>query len=335
MSSGNVPYHLRPNKHIERELFAELLIKICGNEPPTSFAYISMGGPQLEDHRLIHKALCFDKLYSFEKDQNVYNRQIFNQRPSCLKCKDKPISDFIDSFDRYLAEFEIVDRKLIVWLDYALTDRRQQLIEYQKLIGKLKEQDIVKMTLNANIGTFGERQRGEKHEDVQERRFQKIQTDIGDYLDPDLASEQMNAKGLIPILCHAIEVATEKGLATQPRIRPVLLSLFTYNDGYHQMLTATIRLVCPADENQFKRNLQWEFLPNNWTDIKYINVPSLTAKERLEIDGRLPVPATDLDALHDSLPFRLDTDNLEKSKELLREYALHYRRYPSYFQVIL
>lgn len=333
MSSGNVPYHLRQNKHIERELFVELLSKICGLEISSSYAYISMGGPQLEDHRLIHRALGINNLYSFESDPNVYNRQLFNQRPSCLKCIDKPINDFIDRFDEFLQKYSISDKKLIIWLDYALPERRKQLLEYEKLIGKLQDQDVVKMTLNANINTFGERQSGETNEAAQERRLIKIQKDIGDYLPPNVTSDQMNAKGLIPILCHAIEVAAEKGCITHPRLRPTLLSIFRYQDGYHQMLTATVRLTNASDVDKFSRGFQWEYTPKDWTDAKLIDVPSLSAKERLEIDSRLPTD--DLDQLHDSLPFMLDTDDIKRSKSLLREYANHYRRYPSYFQVIL
>lgn len=333
MSSGNIPYHLRPNKHIERTLFVELLGKICSQNQPSSYAYISMGGPQLEDHRLIHQILGIESLFSFESEKNVHNRQLFNQRPSCLKCLNEPINEFIDRFEEFLAQQNIDDKKLIIWLDYALTKRRQQLIEYQTLISKLQEHDIIKMTLNANINTFGERQSGETHEDVQKRRLVKILDDIGDYVPPDVTGDMMTAKGIVPILCNTIEVATDKGLLSHPRVRPALLSLFTYQDGYHQMLTATIMLTNAADLERSRTDLQWDYLPQTWTDVKTIDVPSLTAKERLEIDSRLP--AGDLDKLHDSLPFMLDTDDLDRSKELLQEYARHYRRYPSYFQVIL
>lgn len=333
MSSGNIPYHLRPNKYIERALFVELLSKICGQRPSASYAYISMGGPQLEDHKLIHQSLGLESLFSFESEKNVHNRQLFNQRPSCLKCFNEPINEFVDKLEQFLAQEKIENKKLIIWLDYAMPDRRQQLLEYQTLVSKLQEQDIVKVTLNANINTFGERQSGETHEAVQERRLEKITRDIADYLPSEISSDMMTSKRIIPILCNSIEVATEKGLSSRPRVRPVLLSLFAYKDGYHQMLTATILLTNSSDTDRIKSEVQWDYFPQTWTDVKSIDVPSLTAKERLEIDSRLPT--NDVDKLHDSLPFMLDTDDLNRSKELLREYAKHYRRYPSYFQVIL
>jgi hypothetical protein len=57
MSGSEVSYNLRPNKFVERQLFVELLTKIC-RQPPSKYAYISLGGPQLEDHRLMHRRLA-------------------------------------------------------------------------------------------------------------------------------------------------------------------------------------------------------------------------------------------------------------------------------------
>ena len=82
----------------------------------------------------------------------------------------------------------------------------------------------------------------------------------------------------------------------------------------------------------YRSSLHWEYLPKDWSDVKYINVPFLTPKERLEIDSKLP--ADDLTTLYNSLPFKLDTDE-EKSRILLEEYARHYKRYPSYIQAMI
>lgn len=332
MSGGNVPYHLRPNKHIDRTLFVELLGKICGQTPPSSYAYVSMGGPQLEDHRLIHNVLSIKKLLSFEIDKSVYERQIFNLRPSCLKCFDKPIDDFVNDFQVYATSEEIDDKKIVVWLDYATTDRRKQLIQYEKLISKLQEQDVVKITLNANIDSFGVKQDVESQEEIQLRRFEKIKKQISDYLPANLSHTQMNANDITAVLSGAIEAAALKGLSRKPRTKPALLSLFAYQDANHMMLTATIRLTGSSDLDNYRYSLQWEYLPKDWKDIKYINVPFLTPKERLEIDGKLP--AENLLILYNSLPFKLDPDE-EKSKLLLEEYARHYKRYPSYLQATL
>lgn len=331
MSGRNVAYQLRPNKHVERLLFVELLEKICLNQA-SDYAYISMGGPQLEDHRLFHQTLGITNLFSFEEDAIVYKRQLFNQRPSCIKCFQKPINDFISGFDSFLGEEAISNKKIVVWLDYDSTERRKQLIEYQTLLDKLQEQDVVKITLNANPNTLGETQSKETQESLFKRRLDKIRDEIGEYLSPDITSDDMTGSRLVPVLCHAIEVAAEKGTNTRARLKPLLLSLFVYQDSEHQMLTATIRLTNNSDVEQYKTNLKWEYLPSSWQDVKKINMPALSAKERLVIESQLP--SNDYNALHNSLPFRLHTDE-DASLKMLMEYARHYRRYPSYFQVVL
>lgn len=332
MSGGNVSYQLRPNKHVERLLFVELLKKACLSKPST-YAYISMGGPQLEDHKLIHQDLGITNLFSFEEDDVVYKRQLFNQRPSCIKCVQRPIGDFVEHFDNFIEEEKLQDKTLIVWLDYASPKRREQLIEYETLLSKLSPQDIVKITLNANPGTLGEKQSGETQGALFNRRLENLTEQIGEYLSPDTTSEDMTGKRLIPVLGSTIEIAAEKGISINHRLTPLLLSLFSYQDSDHLMLTATIRLTNKSDVEEFKNSIQqWDYLPNSWRDARKINIPSLSAKERLEIDGKLPT--NDFEALHNSLPFKLHTDN-QISLEMLQEYAQHYRRYPSYFQVIL
>lgn len=333
MSGGNVTYQLRPNKHIERSLFVEL-VEIIGGYKPSTFAYISMGGPQLEDHKLFHQRLGIVNLYSFEEDEIIYQRQKFNQRPSCVTCIPRTISDFVIDFENFVDENSLTDKTLVVWLDYASPKRREQLIEFETLLDKLSPNDVVKITLNANPATLGEAQRGETQEELLARRLENLREQIGEYLLPDAISNDMIVRRLPAILSGAIEIAAEKGTNRDRRITPVLLSQFSYQDTDHIMLTATIRLTLKSEEDDFRKTVKnrWEYLPDSWRDVRHINIPALSAKERLEIDSKLP--ATDLETLHSNLPFKLHTDN-QKSLEMLREYERHYRRYPSYLQVVL
>lgn len=333
MSGGNVTYQLRPNKHIERLLFVEL-IEIIGVLKPSTFAYISMGGAQLEDHKLFHQRLGITNLYSFEEDENIYQRQKFNQRPSCVTCIPRTISDFVVDFENFVDENTLTDKTLVVWLDYPSPKRREQLIEFETLLDKLSPNDVVKITLNANPATLGEAQKGETQEELLARRLEILREQIGEYLLPEATANDMIVRRLPAILSGAIEIAAEKGTNRDHRITPILLSQFSYQDSDHIMLTATIRLTLKSEEDDFRKTMKnkWEYLPDSWRDVRHINIPALSAKERLEIDSKLP--AADFEALHNNLPFKLHTDN-QKSLEMLQEYARHYRRYPSYLQVVL
>ncbi len=59
MSGGGVSYNLRPNKYVERQLFVELLRMVMSGSNFDNWVYVSLGGPQLEDHRLVHHQLNF------------------------------------------------------------------------------------------------------------------------------------------------------------------------------------------------------------------------------------------------------------------------------------
>jgi hypothetical protein len=334
MSGGNVFYTLRPNKFVERQLFIELLSKLCSQYSPDRYAYISLGGPQLEDHKLIHHQLGIKTLVSLETDPIIHQRQLFNRRPSYVVCRNESTEDFVTDFDAFTNLHS--DNNFIIWFDYASSrERRNQLVEYQTLLSKLQIDDIFKITMNSNPNTLGERHSGETHESVQKRRLEALRRQLDIYLPSSkIEHTQMTGRGLVPILCQAIKKASLNALQSTPRLRPVPLAIFVYQDGRHQMLTVTVRLTQKVDVDLFQQDLssKWEYLPSGWDDATRINVPALTAKERLYIEGLLF--SEDHSAIHEKLPFRFHNKE-EKSLQILEEYAKHYRRYPSYFQVVL
>lgn len=91
MSGGNVSYNLRPNKYVERHLFIELLAMLVGTNDPARFVYISLGGPQMEDHRLVHQQLNLHNMISLESDEVIHRRQLFNRRPALVNCINRPL----------------------------------------------------------------------------------------------------------------------------------------------------------------------------------------------------------------------------------------------------
>lgn len=333
MSGGGVSYHLRPNKHVERQLFIELLDFVVAGKNPNNYVYISMGGPQLEDHKLVHHKMGFQHLVSIEGNNAVYGRQLFNLRPSFLKCKNETTSDFVRDFDKIQEQYN--DKEMIIWLDYASPKRRPQLIEYQNLLSKLQIGDILKITLNANIDTLGVKQDDETEEQIQQRRVDALLRKMADYLPTTILPDSMTNRGFIPILCEAVKIASLKALQSKPSVRAIPLAIFSYQDGFHQMLTVTVRLHKKVEVDEACSSLKkqgWDYLPSDWQNVTHINVPNLTAKERLLIEELL---FSDTDEnIHNKLPFRLDPSE-DISLAQLKEYARHYRRYPSYFQVIL
>ena len=82
MNRSFIPYHLRQNKAIDRNLFIELLRMINRRFLIRKYEYISMGGPFLEDFKGIHASTGISKMTSFEMDRNTFLRQKFNRHLS-------------------------------------------------------------------------------------------------------------------------------------------------------------------------------------------------------------------------------------------------------------
>jgi hypothetical protein len=336
MSGGGIAYHLRPNKYVERQLFIELLAMLGVTQNPDKYVYVSLGGPQLEDQRLVHHNLGIKSLISLEEDETVVGRQKFNRRPSYVDCRHQSTQDFVDNFDQFIARF--TDKVFIIWLDYASARHRlAQIIEYRTLLGKLAEGDIVKITINANPETLAGPQPNESMADLQKRRADILSSKFYEYLptstiDPSL----INVRGLPILLCSIVKQATLLALeAHNPRLRALPLGIFCYSDGHHQMLTVTIILKRANDTDvEILRNdlhlSQWLYLPEDWTNVKRIEVPMLTAKERLFLEELLFTDSHE--AIHSRMPFKFDQED-DQSLKILQNYAEHYRRYPSYFQV--
>lgn len=322
MSGSNVPYQLRPNKFVERQLFYELLEAIHRARPMTDYGYFSMGGKFLVDHSALHARFDMKNLYSIEGCSVTYKRQLFNRPFKFIRCWNELSSTFVGRFEEFVSE--LGDKSLIAWLDYTKPkDRRNQLEELQTLVSKMRPYDVFKITMNASTQTL----EGGK----EESRLDRIRKQLGEdaYLPngvgrPDVAKSDKFAVVLAKAIKTAVlESAENAGLIAIP------LAVFRYSDG-QQMLTVTGILMEEDKKEWFldatKLN-EWPFLPDNWATVKLISVPDLSQKERRFLDERLFSDPTD--ELHATLSFKFDKD-FDKSFQILNEYLTHYRRYPNF-----
>jgi hypothetical protein len=72
MSNGSsVPYRLRPNKAVDRELFLALLVRLAATMKIENHQYVGLGGPFLEDFRLIHARLGINDMVCIESEENM------------------------------------------------------------------------------------------------------------------------------------------------------------------------------------------------------------------------------------------------------------------------
>ena len=327
MSGGNVAYNLRPSKAVERNLFIDLLSRFGRYANISAYSYYSLGGPFLEDFKLVHAALRLSKLTCIEESGEVVKRQRFNI----------PVSDMVffeGNVNSFLADF-FPDDACIVWLDYASPRQLdQQMTEFSSLLRKLAPGDVFKITLNANPSALAVKQDGDSPEQLWERQMEKFRSRAPRYAPADLTPEGMRASTypstLMKSLHRAFELARiPKGIVVQP------LASFVYVDT-HQMLTFAGALLRDNEVDGFfekTRLSHWPHASLAWTDApKSIAVPELSLRERLRLEAMMPkATADDLVA---ELGYQI-TDDQRATKLMLESFKEYYRMLPQYSRVVL
>ena len=334
MSGVSVPYHMRQNKAVERMLFIDLLTRLNREIPIGDYRYISFGGAFLEDFKLIHSHFGNSRMTSIEQTEIALKRQEFNLPLNCITALHRGSEQFVDEYQ--------ADEPSIIWLDYTSPAKlRSQIQEVQALLPKLRNGDILKITLNANPSALrsgvhiidGKR---ELIDDARKAQFDELYTRLGDMLPEGVSAGDMEATKfpivLLKTMQFAINNAMEgrrvaEGVCYQP------LSAFSYQDG-QQMFTLTGVLVTEADREAFLNKTgidRWEHSCIDWGDPKKIAVPALTPREKLTIDRLLPDGETQ--QIQEKLGFYFGEDQSD-SIEAIENYRRYYRYYPNFQRVI-
>ena len=333
MSGSSIAYHLRQNKAIERNLFIELLARVGRVRNISEYEYIGFGGPLLEDYKALHAALRMKRMHSIERVENTFKRQKFNRPATFVKLHHKDSADFF-------RQHQFHDKGTVVWLDYTSPgDLNEQLIEFQQVVSDLDCYDVAKITLNADPSGLGFKDA--KPSDMQEKRLEKLKGTIPEFVPVDLKAIDLTAANYPHTLQRCVQkcVAALSARASSRYFH--ILSSFSYKDG-QQMLTVTgMVFEAKDDPNVAKFTAQsrikhWPFANLDWAAPASISVPALSAKERIRLDGCLPLGKLPDERLAKRLHKQLGyVPGDPKDMAELGNYARYYRAYPHFSRVIL
>lgn len=328
MSGDQVPYHLRFNKAVDRSIFLELLSRVHAARSLFGYTYIGFGGPYLEDHRQIHNQFGLEHLISIEANENVVARQQRSLPLSCIQCLHKTSGDFVSQY----AE----EGNAVIWLDYADPKAvREQLQEVEALLLRLKAYDVLKVTLNANVQTLGDKQIAEP--ELRKQRWEVLRARLGDYLPAACTIEDVRPSTYPQLLLRALQrVARRVGVDSgRHEVRAVVVTSFSYTDLFHRMLTVSLVVLPRGKTTSFLNQTgirKWSLrLPSNNAPIE-INIPALSARERMALDPLLPSGTAS--RLSSRMGFECGRDR-ESSLAMLRSYKKFYRHLPLFTRVVL
>lgn len=326
MSGGQVAYHLRPNKAIDRQIFLELLTRFHGFRPIHDYTYVGFGGPFLEDFRAVEGFFGVRRMISLEGDAAVLDRQRFNLPFTNVDCRKQLSGEFIST---YAAE-EI--GSAIVWLDYAAAnERRAQLGEFQSLLTKMRGYDIIKITMNANPATLPLRNGAGK--DDMRARYEAAEQQLGDLWLPTVTEAQMTRKEFPRVVLGCALRAANRALPPGRDLDFVPLTSFVYADSEHRMLTLTGAMIPRTDVARMRSALRlrkWELAYREDRAPIEIVTPMLSTRERIFFEQLLP-------KYRRSLSKRCDFQvavNSRESTELLQSFARFHRYYPHFARIV-
>lgn len=290
--ASSLPYQLRPNKAVDRELFLSLLSRLAALLRLEDYTYIGLGGPFLEDFRLIHSRLGIGKMISVEAEEAVHKRQLFNRPVPGVECRHSTLEDFIDATD-----FEV---PVILWFDYtdpkALT---KQIARFAETVTSIPEYSIMRITMNADPGSLGQPDKGEtqpaphgvKDESdgrptLYEWRLNQFRNRMGAQYPGDTQPAEMERTQFGRPLLRALHLAVSAELQNCPGKTVSWLLATHYADG-QIMVTATI-LVLPNDPHltQIAINFvkDWQFYSTPQAPL-VLDMPVISARERLTLEA--------------------------------------------------
>tara|TARA_R110000803_G_scaffold80134_2_gene145881 strand:- start:645 stop:1649 length:1005 start_codon:yes stop_codon:yes gene_type:complete len=326
-TASEIPYYLRPNKHIDRELFMELLSRVVPTWGTDTYCYFSMGGRHLIDQRMVYRRLGVQHLYSIDMDTEVVLRQEFNKPISSARCELKTSGELVSEFAD-LVELMDGPERAIVWLDYTTPRQRlNQINEFAEVARQLAPGEVVRITINAHAATLGSdrdwKEKGE-YPSLAEYRAGRLKQQLGKLV-PSTVSE-VDQKTLPGVLMRCIKNALESKKVFENGTNKILALATCYEDG-HRMLTVALLGVVAGED--IPRGLDsWSHKPADWSEFITINAPDLSTRERHALDQQLGAsPDEVLDALR-FLPAK--GEERETSLMAVESYQRLHRFYPSF-----
>jgi hypothetical protein len=278
------------------------------------YTYYGLGGPYLEDFRLLYEFCPDIRMVSIEENQETLKRQDFHRPCRALRLENA-------NFTSFLAGYEARDQKSIFWLDYTRLEY-QHFEDFMVLLSKVAVGSMVKVTLRAESGDF---MREGKAEDFR-KVFEAVMPDPS--TDPPREFEKFAG-----LLQGMLQVAAQKSL---PGAMPLMfqpVSSFYYAD-VSGMFTLTGVVIQRTRETETKRAFRrWDLANLEWGPPKRIDVPALSTKERLHLQRRLPCHRGAGSTLRRTLGYLID-ENREKTESQLGQYAQFHRYFPYFMKAV-
>lgn len=312
-------YHLRPNKAVDRLALMEAIRRLdrLDGKGLQGYTYYGLGGPYLEDFRLLYESYPKIGMVSIEEDSETRKRQEFNRPCSTLKIIPGSMNNFIKRYNPGSV-------KSIFWLDYTRLESKC-FDDFQNLLGSVASISMIKITLPSDPDDLLTENKSRAPDLIAEfletfRRF---------LVDPH-ADPPRNVRDFACFLQDMVQMAAEDSLPAPAKGRMfVPVSSFYYADG-KPMFTLTGIVCRGSEEAKVKKAFEdWEHANMSWDLPKRISMPVLSTKERLRLQPLLPDAKEGRD-LREELGYYIGDP--ETADDALTQYAKFHRHAPYFLK---
>ena len=249
------------------------------------YIYVGLGGPFLEDFRLIHARIGIDKMVCVESEEAVHRRQSFNRPIESIQCVHAKLEEFLES-----TEF---DAPVVLWLDFTEPKTVVSQIEtFARQTCELPIYSVVRITLNANPTSLGKPPVGQTavalpgednktggNETELEWRLARFKERLGGSTPSGLLPEAMTHRNFGLSLLEALRLCVEREILDHPERKLVWALATHYSDG-QAMITATAVVAPEADLDVRAIVDGWPYASTPKEPLR-LDVPALSTIERL------------------------------------------------------
>jgi hypothetical protein len=314
-----------------------MLIRILRSLQPELIkygTYHSLGGPFLEDHKIVDRFLPELNLVSIESNSHTVERQKFHKLNRRIILQEASVNEFISTYNSETPD--------VFWLDYTGFSL-QCISEFQRLLSKLAKGSVIKITLrgepvvNVNYlpdNIFSEDQKTE----IWHRVRAEITNEFFDFIEDEALLESRSSENYLKFIRSIIKIAASRAMS-RSSLHLFPLQSVKYSDGT-LMFSFTGVVLADDEVGKYSENLsKLPYVSTDWNGELYsIDVPALSLKEQLLLQDCLPIsddPNEDIGKiLADKLKYNID-DAPKSTRKKLRQYAECHREYPSFVRTDL
>lgn len=320
-------YHLRINKSADRFTLIETIRRLPKlNNILDEYTYFSLGGPFLEDMRLLYDFYPEIRMVSIEENRKIFLRQKFHLPcgPQQLTLQNCDITSFID-------DFELTDDKSIFWLDYTDLDLNC-FTDFEKLLNKLSQGSIIKITIRADPRDYWIIPKNTEKRKQKHWKIQQFQRKFGDYLPRQDEIPSWRSEEFAFLLQEMLQIVVQNSFSAEiTNLTFYPISSFYYSDS--TWMFSLTGIIWPRTDFEAVNEAfdDWEFKNLTWRRPIQIDIPNLSTKERLHLQKHLPVEPPRGPILRGEMGHLIDDDIL-KTEHALEQYAAFHRYFPYFLR---